>query len=81
MCSYMYIYQSGPQFVQLTWTPAKFKVNLTLLMHIVKSLLNTLARAVEQLARCLTKQAKVKSQGQSTTIMHPAQKVKMCYKH
>ena len=44
---YVYIYQSGPQFVQLTWTPATFKVNL---IRIVKSLLNTLARALEQFA-------------------------------
>ena len=33
------------------------------------SLLNTLGRAVEQLAVCLVKQAKVSSQGQSTTVM------------
>ena len=32
-----------------------------------KSLLNTLGRAVEQLAVCLTKQAKVSSRGQSTS--------------
>ena len=34
--------------------------------HTYKSLLNTLARAVEQLAGCLAKQAKG-SRGQSTT--------------
>ena len=34
-----------------------------------KSLLNTLGRAVEQLAGCLAKQAKVSSRGQSTTAM------------
>ena len=34
-----------------------------------KSLLNTLGRAVEQLAGCLAKQAKVSSQGQSTTVI------------
>ena len=37
--------------------------------HTCKSLLNTLGRAVEQLAGCLAKQAKVSSGGQSTTAM------------
>ena len=37
--------------------------------HSCKSLLNTLGRAVEQLAGCLPKQAKVSSQDQSTTVM------------
>ena len=42
-----------------------------------KSLLNTLGRAVEQLAVCLAKQAKVSSRGQSTTVMQkPARSVK-----
>ena len=40
-----------------------------------KSLLTTLGRAVEQLARYLTKQAKVNSQGQSTTAMRNQRKV------
>ena len=40
-----------------------------------KSLLNTLGRAVEQLARCLAKQAKVSSRGQSTTAMRNQRKV------
>ena len=37
--------------------------------HTCKSLLNTLGRAVEQLAGYLAKQAKVSSRGQSTTGM------------
>ena len=37
--------------------------------YICKCPLNTLGRAVEQLAGCLAKQAKVSSQGQSTTVM------------
>ena len=50
-------------------TPAEFYVssdafNSTLAC---KSLLNTLAKAVEQLAGCLAQQAKVSSRGQSTT--------------
>ena len=35
--------------------------------HTGKSLLNTLGRAVEQLAGCLAKKAEVSSRGQSTT--------------
>ena len=35
-----------------------------------KSLLNTSARAVEQLAGCLAEQAEVSSRGQSTTDRH-----------
>ena len=35
--------------------------------HTCKSLLNTSGRAVEQLAGCLAKQAKVSSRGQSRT--------------
>ena len=35
--------------------------------HTCKSLLNTSGRAVEQLAGCLAKQAKVSSRGQSGT--------------
>ena len=34
-----------------------------------KCLLNTLGRAVEQLAGCLAKETKVSSRGQSTTVM------------
>ena len=37
--------------------------------HTCKSLLTTFERAVEQLAGCLAKQAKISSQGQSTTAM------------
>ena len=37
--------------------------------HTGKSLLNTLGRAVEQLAGCLAKQAKISSRGRSTTAM------------
>ena len=40
-------------------------------MHLCtsKSLLNTLGRAVEQLAGCLAKETEVSSLGQSTTLM------------
>ena len=37
--------------------------------HTCNSLPNTLVRAVEQLVGCFAKQAKVSSQGQSTTVM------------
>ena len=47
-----------------------------------KSLLNTLARAVEQSDVFLAKQAKVSSRGQSTTAMQkPARSVKMSYEY
>ena len=36
-------------------------------LYTCKSQLNTLGRAVEQLATCLAQQAKVSSRGQSTT--------------
>ena len=39
------------------WTPGRFKIVL-MHGHTCKSLLNTLGRAVAQLARCLAKQAK-----------------------
>ena len=61
--------------MQPKWTPAEFYVNLGVLMHwytCKQSLLNTLGRAVEQLAVCLAKQAKVSSRGQSTTVMQKA---------
>ena len=45
-------------------TPAEFYVSSDALC---KSLLNTLAKAVEQLAGCLAQQAEVSSRGQSTT--------------
>ena len=62
-------------------TPAEFYVSSDALVHlqisieylsksfrtIGKSLLNTLARALEQLAGCLALPAKVSSRGQSTT--------------
>ena len=48
-------------------TPAGFYVSSDALC---KSLLNTLARAVEQLAGCLAQQAEVSSRGQSTTDRH-----------
>ena len=48
------------------WTPGRFKIAL-MHGHTCKSLLNTLGRAVEQLAGCLAKQ--VSSRGQSTTAM------------
>ena len=54
--------------MQPTWTPGRFKIIL-MHGHTCKSLLNTLGRAVEQLAGCLAKQAKVSSRGQSTTAM------------
>ena len=47
-------------------TPAEFYVSSDALVHLQVST-NTLARAVEQLAGCLTQQAKVSSRGQSTT--------------
>ena len=37
-------------------------------LYTCKCLLNTLGRAVEQLAVCLAKQGKVGSRGQSTTL-------------
>ena len=43
-----------------------------------KSLLNTLGRAVEQLAVCLAKQAKVSSRGQSTTVMQSKRETLKC---
>ena len=43
-----------------------------------KFLLNTLGRAVEQLAECLAKQTKLSSQGQSTTIMQCQHKELKC---
>ena len=45
--------------MQPTWTPARFYTNILVLMHwhTGKSLLNTLGRAVEQLAGCHAKQA------------------------
>ena len=56
----VYMYQSRPLFLQLTWTCAEFYVNLSVLMHLYtcKYLLNTLGRAVQQLAGCLAKQSK-----------------------
>ena len=54
--------------MQPTWTPGRFK-NVLMHGHTCKSLLNTLGRAVEQLAGCLAKQAKVSRRGQSTTAM------------
>ena len=39
------------------------------LLYTCKCLLNTLGRAVEQLAGCFAKETKVSSQGQSTTVM------------
>ena len=51
--------------------PHELLAGLTVLMtwHTCKSLLNTSGRAVEQLAGCLAKQAKVSSRGQSTIAM------------
>ena len=48
-----------------------------------KSLLNTLERAVEQLAGCLAKILKQNSavEVKSTTAVMPAQRVKMCYEY
>ena len=46
-----------------------------------KSLLNTLARAVEQLAGCLAQQAKVSNRGQSTKTASPARRVKMYHEY
>ena len=56
---YVCMYQSRPWFMQPNWTPAKFYVNLWVLMHwyTCQSLLNTLGSAVEHLAVCLSKQA------------------------
>ena len=61
--------------MQPTWTPGRFNINLWILMHwhTCKSPLNTSGRAVEQLAGCVAKLAKVSSQGQSTTAMQTAQ--------
>ena len=44
--------------LQLAWTCAELYVNLLVLMHTCKSLLNTLGRAIEQLVGCLAKQCK-----------------------
>ena len=66
--------------MQPKWTSAEFYVNLRILIHwhTCKSLLNTLGRAVEQLAVCLAKQAKVSSRGQSTTVVQSQHKALKC---
>ena len=46
-----------------------------------KSVLNTLGRVIEQLARCLAKQAKSSSWGQSTTVIKANSKVLKCLRN
>ena len=49
------------------WTPADSDLWVLMHCYTYKYLLNTLERAVEQLAGCLAKETKVNSRGQSTT--------------
>ena len=62
--------------MQVTWTPAEFHVNYDALAH---STNYTLGKAVEQLARCLAKQAakQVKVQRHARQV----RRVKMSYEY
>ena len=47
-------------------------------LYTCKSQLNTLGRAVERLAGCLAKQAKVSSRGQGTTVIQSQREAFKC---